>query len=257
MIRVGVNGACGRMGRAACAAVAGEHGLELVAAVSPHHAGDIVEGLSVQAELRAFRASSCDVVVDLTVAAAAREAVPKLLDQGIHVVVGTSGLGDDDLAAFEAACAGEGAGNVVVAANFAISAVVLLRLAEIAAPFFDTVEIVELHHDRKIDAPSGFAAATAERIAAASSDWAADPTTQESVPGARGGAGPAGIRIHSVRMRGMVAHQEVIFGAAGQTLTLRQDSYDRASFMPGLLLACTRVGSRRGLTIGLGPLLDL
>ncbi len=257
MIRVGVNGACGRMGRAACAAVAGDGGLELVAAVSPRHVGETVEAVTVAGDIAAFGDADCDVVVDLTNAAVARSVVPALVGQGIDVVVGTSGLGDDDLAAFEVACAGEGAGNVVVAANFAISAVVLLRLAEIAAPFFDTVEIVELHHDRKIDAPSGFAAATAARIAAASSDWAADPTTQESVPGARGAAGPAGIRIHSVRMRGMVAHQEVIFGAAGQTLTLRQDSYDRASFMPGLLLACTRVGSRPGVTLGLGPLLDL
>ena len=118
--------------------------------------------------------------------------MPALVGQGIDVVVGTSGLGDDDLASFGAACAGEGAGNVVVAANFAISAVVLLRLAEIAAPFFDTVEIVELHHDRKIDAPSGFAAATAARIAAASSDWAADPTTEESVPGRAGEPGRPG-----------------------------------------------------------------
>jgi 4-hydroxy-tetrahydrodipicolinate reductase len=245
------------MGRAACAAVAGDDRLELVAAVSPHHVGDNVEGLAVQAALGAFSAASCDVVVDLTNAAVARAAVPVLVRQGIHVVVGTSGLGDDDLTAFEDACAAEGAGNVVVAANFAISAVVLLRLVEIAAPFFDTVEIVELHHDGKIDAPSGFAAATAARIAAASSEWAPDPTTLESVAGARGGAGPAGIRIHSVRMRGMVAHQEVIFGAAGQTLTLRQDSYDRASFMPGLLVACARVGSRPGVTRGLEPLLDL
>jgi 4-hydroxy-tetrahydrodipicolinate reductase len=245
------------MGRAACAAVAGDDRLALVAAVSPHHVGDIVEGLAVQADLGAFSAASCDVVVDLTNAAVARAAVPVLVRQGIDVVVGTSGLGDEDLTAFEDACAAEGAGNVVVAANFAISAVVLLRLVEIAAPFFDTVEIVELHHDGKIDAPSGFAAATAARIAAASSEWAPDPTTLESVAGARGGAGPAGIRIHSVRMRGMVAHQEVIFGAAGQTLTLRQDSYDRASFMPGLLLACARAGSRPGVTRGLEPLLDL
>ena len=177
---------------------------------------------------------------------------------GIHAVVGTTGLGDDDLAAFEAACAGEGAGTVVVAANFAISAVLMMRFAEIAAPFFDTAEIIELHHDRKIDAPSGTPLRPPSAMAAASSRLGAGPDDDtRSVPGARGGAGPAGIRIHSVRMRGMVAHQEVILGAAGQTLTLRQDSYDRASFMPGVLLACKRVATRPGLTLGLEPLLDL
>ena len=142
----------------------------------------------------------------------------------------------------QAAFAGEGAGNVVVAANFAISAVLLMRFAEIAAPFFDTAEIIELHHDGKIDAPSGTAArhrrAHRRRVVrlGAGPDHAGG---RSRAPAAA--PGPAGIRIHSVRMRGMVAHQEVIFGAAGQTLTLRQDSYDRASFMPGVLLACKRV----------------
>jgi len=126
-----------------------------------------------------------------------------------------------------------------------------------AAPFFDTAEIIELHHDNKADAPSGTALATADRIAAASADWAPDPTTSEVLPGARGGIGPAGIRVHSVRMRGMVAHQEVIFGAVGQTLTLRQDSYDRESFMPGVVLACKRIADFPGLTRGLDALLDL
>jgi 4-hydroxy-tetrahydrodipicolinate reductase len=145
----------------------------------------------------------------------------------------------------------------VVAANFAISAVLMMRFAEIAAPFFETAEIVELHHDAKVDAPSGTALTTARRMAAASADWAADPTEHEVVPGARGGAGPAGIRLHAVRMRGMVAHQEVILGAQGQTLTLRQDSYDRTSFMPGVVLACKRVAEHPGLTLGLDALLGL
>jgi 4-hydroxy-tetrahydrodipicolinate reductase len=145
----------------------------------------------------------------------------------------------------------------VIAANFAISAVLMMRFAEIAAPFFDTAEIIELHHDGKADAPSGTAVVTAERMAAASADWAADPTTHEVIEGARGGVGPAGIHVHSVRMRGMVAHQEVILGAAGQTLILRQDSYDRVSFMPGVVLACKQVIDRPGLTLGLDPLLGL
>jgi 4-hydroxy-tetrahydrodipicolinate reductase len=257
VIRVGVNGAGGRMGHTVCRAVAGDAELELVAAVDPGAAGQHVEGVEIADDLGAFGEARCGVVVDFTVAAAARRSVPALVTNGIHVVVGTTGLTDDDLAAFEAAGSADDSGHVLVAANFAISAVLLMHLAELAAPFFDTAEIIELHHDQKADAPSGTALVTADRMAAASSTWAPDPTTTEVLPGARGGAGPAGIRVHSVRMRGMVAHQEVILGAAGQTLTLRQDSYDRESFMPGVLLACKRIGGRPGLTRGLEPLLDL
>ena len=132
-----------------------------------------------------------------------------------------------------------------------------MRLAEIAAPYFDTAEIIELHHDGKADAPSGTAMATADRMAAASDQWAPDPTRTEVLAGARGGAGAAGIRIHAVRMRGMVAHQEVILGALGQSLTIRQDSYDRDSFMPGVILACKHVAEHDGLTVGLDKLLGL
>ena len=196
------------------------------------------------------------MVVDFTVAAAARTTVPWLAMHGIHAVVGTTGLNDDDLATFRSEFGGDGP-NCVVAANFSISAVLMMRFAELAAPFFDTAEIIELHHDTKTDAPSGTALATAERMAAASSQWAPDPTQTEVVAGARGGGGPAGIRLHSVRMRGMVAHQEVILGALGQTLVLRQDSYDRASFMPGVLLACKHVAERPGLTVGLDAILGL
>ncbi len=121
--------------------------------------------------------------------------------------------------------------------NFAISAVLMMRFAELAAPYFDTAEIIELHHDEKIDAPSGTAIATAERMAAASSEWAPDPTTKIVLEGARGGVGAGGIPIHSVRLRGLVAHQEVLLGTTGQSLTIRQDSYDRTSYMPGVLLA--------------------
>ncbi len=244
------------MGAAVCAAVAADPDLELVAAVDPHAGGVAVEGLTIGAEPKTFVDAGAEVVVDFTVAAAARTTVPWLAMHGIHAVVGTTGLNDDDLATF-AAEFGRGGPNCVVAANFSISAVLMMRFAELAAPFFDTAEIIELHHDTKTDAPSGTAMATAERMAAASSQWAPDPTTTEVVPGARGGSGPAGIHLHSVRMRGMVAHQEVILGALGQTLILRQDSYDRASFMPGVLLAVKHVAERPGLTVGLDAILGL
>jgi 4-hydroxy-tetrahydrodipicolinate reductase len=174
----------------------------------------------------------------------------------IHAVVGTTGLTDDDLASF-AEEFGNGGPNCIVAPNFSLSAVLMMRFAETAAPYFDTAEIIELHHDGKADAPSGTAIVTADRMAAASGEWAADPTTTEALPGARGGTGPAGIRIHAVRMRGMVAHQEVILGALGQTLTIRQDTFDRQSFMPGVILACKHVAEHEGLTVGLDRLLGL
>jgi 4-hydroxy-tetrahydrodipicolinate reductase len=255
-MRVGVCGAGGRMGATVCHAVAADPALELVAAVDPHAAGSTIEGVTIAAEPKAFADSGAEVVVDFTVAAAARKTVPWLAMHGIHAVVGTTGLTDDDLETFRTEFCGGGP-NCVVAANFSISAVLMMRFAEIAAPFFDTAEVIELHHDGKADAPSGTAMATVERMAAASSEWAPDPTTHEVLPGARGGAGPGGIHVHSVRMRGMVAHQEVILGALGQTLTLRQDSYDRESFMPGVLLACKRVADHPGVTIGLDAILGL
>jgi len=244
------------MGGTVARAVAADDELELVAAVDLNAPGATIEGVTISSSQGVFESAGCDVVVDFTVAAAARAAIPAVLAHGIHAVVGTTGLTDADLDSF-AAASEAGGGNALVAANFSISAVLLMRLSELAAPFFDTVEIIELHHDNKADAPSGTALATADRIAAASADWAPDPTTSEVLPGARGGLGPAGIRLHSVRMRGMVAHQEVILGAAGQTLTLRQDSYDRESFMPGVLLACKRITDFPGLTRGLDALLDL
>ena len=255
-IRVGVCGAGGRMGATVCRAITGDDAFELVAAVDPS-AADMVGGVTVAADIAEFAAAECEVVVDFTTAGAARQNVPELVSQGIHVVVGTTGLTEEDLAAFAVAAAALESGHVLVAANFSISAVLLMRLCELAAPFFDTTEIIELHHDGKVDAPSGTAITTAERIAAASDEWAGDPTTKETIAAARGATGAAGIRIHAVRMRGMVAHQEVIFGARGQTLTLRQDSYDRESFMPGVLLACQRIVELPGLTIGLDALLGV
>ncbi|MEO5723147.1 MAG: 4-hydroxy-tetrahydrodipicolinate reductase, partial [Ilumatobacteraceae bacterium] len=198
--------------------------------------------------------AGCQVTVDFTVVAAARTTLRWLAEQGIHAVVGTTGFTSEDFDSLRQAFT---TSNCLVASNFAISAVLMMRFAELAAPYFDTAEIIELHHDQKVDAPSGTAVTTAERMAAASSNWAPDPTTHEIYPGARGGTGPAGIHLHSVRMRGMVAHQEVILGAAGQTLTIRQDSFDRASYMPGVTLACRGIAEHPGLTLGLDAFLNI
>lgn len=254
-IKVGVLGAAGRMGMAVCEAVDADPGLSLVAAFDPHTTTpDTPQGIALDWDLDTFIGRGPDVVVDFTVSEAARENLPVIAAAGIHAVVGTTGFDDDDLEMLRGFFTKS---NCLVAANFAISAVLMMRFAEIAAPFFETGEVIELHHDQKIDAPSGTAVATVGRMAAASTDWADDPTEHEVYPGARGGEGPAGIRVHSVRMRGMVAHQEVILGALGQSLTIRQDSYDRSSFMPGVVLACKRIAGHSGVTLGLDAILDI
>lgn len=242
MIRVGVVGAAGRMGQAVCRAVDDDPALTLAARVD------------VDDDLVALTDAGCDVAVDFTVVDAARRTLPFLADHGIHAVVGTTGFTDDDLARFRSAFTES---NCLIAPNFAIGAVLMIRFAEIAAPFFDTAEIIEYHHDQKVDAPSGTASHTAMRMAAASSQWAVDPTTHESAPGARGGLGPAGIRVHAVRMRGVVANQEVVLGTTGQTLTIRHDTIDRTSFMPGVVLACRAIADHPGLTVGLDSYLGL
>ena len=255
-MRIGVNGAAGRMGRTVCAAVVADPDLVFAAAVDPFGVGQTVEGIEVSEHLHAFSEAGCDVVVDFTVADAARNTLPWLGLHGIHAVVGTTGFTADDLALFESTFSSDGGPNCVIAPNFAISAVLMMRFAEMAAPFFDTAEIIELHHDRKIDAPSGTAVTTAERMSdARGGAFDPDPTTDVVWEGARGGGGPNGIRVHSVRMRGMVAHQEVILGAQGQTLTIRQDSYDRDSFMPGVVLACKKIADIPGLSRSLDPFL--
>jgi 4-hydroxy-tetrahydrodipicolinate reductase len=253
-IKVGVVGAGGRMGRAVCTAVTLDPDLELVAAVAPRLAGESHHGLTITGDLRSLADAGCDVVVDFTNADAARVTVPWLAMHGVHAVVGTTGLTDADVEAFRSEFSGS---NCIIVANFAISAVLMMRFAELAAPYFESAEIIELHHEEKIDAPSGTAVATAKRMAAASNEWLPDPTQDERYPGSRGGEGPAGIRLHSVRMRGLVAHQEVILGAYGQTLTIRQDSYDNISFMPGVILACKHIAEHPGLTLGLEAMLNM
>ncbi len=245
------------MGRTVCAAIEADSELKLVAAVDRHADGPApCDGVALNTNLQAFADAQCDVVVDFTVADAARTALPWLGMHGIHAVVGTTGFNDEDIAVFESAFSGDSGPNCLIAPNFAISAVLMMRFAEMAAPWFETAEVIELHHTRKIDAPSGTAVTTIERMAAArDSDFAADPTEIEVYPGARGGAGPRGIRAHAIRMQGMVAHQEVILGAEGQTITIRQDSYDRSSFMPGVVLACKKISEHPGLTRTLDPFL--
>src|SRR5258706_3803146 len=181
--KVGVVGAGGRMGRTVCAAVALDPELDLVAAVGRSAAGEPCHGVTTARELRALADAGCEVVVDFTTAASARVTLPWLAMHGVHAVVGTTGFNDVDLANFRSEFTGS---NCVIASNFAISAVLMMRFAEMAAPYFDTGEVIELHHDAKIDAPSGTAIATAERMATASPEWSPDPTQHEVYPGARG-----------------------------------------------------------------------
>lgn len=242
MIRVGVVGAAGRMGQEVCRTVEADPGTDLVARI------DIDDSLEVLVE------SGADVVVDFTVLDVARQTLSFAAAHGIHAVVGTTGFDQADLDGFRS---GFTSSNALIAPNFAIGAVLMIRMAELAAPHFETAEIIEFHHNNKIDAPSGTATHTAERMAAASADWAADPTTNEVYDGARGGEGPAGIRVHAVRMVGAVANQEVVLGTTGQTLTIRHDTVDRTSFMPGVLVGVKRVGEFPGLTVGLDTYLGL
>jgi 4-hydroxy-tetrahydrodipicolinate reductase len=261
VIRVGVVGAAGRMGRAVCAAVAEDPELELAAAINPGRDGEPLGPviglpdvtLPIRDGLDELSASGAEVAVDFTRPDSVMANVRWGLDHGLHLVVGTSGLSPSNLEEIRSRLDGGHAG-VVVAPNFAIGAVLLQRFAEEASRFFPAGEVIELHHEGKVDAPSGTAAATARRMAAARTTAWSGPA-DESVPGVRGGE-VDGIRVHSVRLPGLVAHQEVVFGGAGQTLSLRHDSTDRSSFMPGVLLAIKAVPSRPGLTVGLEPLLE-
>ena len=259
-ITVGVFGAGGRMGTSVCAAVDADAELELVAAVDPGAPGRVLAPAGARGHEVTVVGSTYEmrvrpsVMVDFTHLDAARENLRWCAANGLHAVVGTTGFTDADLSEIGQAFT---TSNCLIAPNFAIGAILMMRFAEMAAPFFDTAEVIEFHHDAKRDAPSGTAMRTAERMAAASSDWAADPTTIDTIPNSRGGLGPAGIRVHAVRMRGVVANQEVTLGTTGQTLTIRHDTSDRDSFMPGVVLAVKGVAARPGLTIGLDPLLDL
>ncbi len=239
-IGVAVVGASGRMGATVCNAVDAAPDLTLAAR------------LDVGDDVARVTDAGATVAVEFTVPAATEANVHALVDAGVHVVVGTTGWDDARLARLRERIEGTGVG-VLVAPNFAIGAVLAMRFAEQAARWFESVEVIEQHHPDKVDAPSGTARHTAARIAAARRDAGLGPVpdaTTTALPGARG-ADVDGVAVHAVRLRGLVAHQEVLLGNAGEVLTIRHDSIDRVSFMPGVLHAVRTVASRPGLTVGL------
>jgi 4-hydroxy-tetrahydrodipicolinate reductase len=240
--RVAVLGAAGRMGSEVVRAVEAAADLELAAS---YDVDDVVD------------LSGVDVAVDFTHPDSVMDNLRACVDAGVHAVVGTTGFDEQRLAELRGWLAEAPSVGVVVAPNFGVAAVLMMQFAAQAARFFESVEIVELHHPRKADAPSGTARRTAELIAEARKGLPPMPdATMTSLEGARG-SDVAGVRVHAVRLDGLVAHQEVLLGGHGESLTIRHDSYDRASFMPGVLLAVRAVGSRPGLTVGLESLLDL
>jgi len=259
VIDVLVNGAAGRMGNEALRAVTAAEGMRVVAAVDPPNSGkrisDGAGGLMVcSADLSsAIAESSPHVMLDFTHPSAVEDALHIALAAGIDCVVGTTGVSEEALRALISQ-APEGT-TLFLAPNFAIGAVLMMRFAEQAARFMPHVEIIELHHDQKADAPSGTALRTAGLIASARSE-----TPQTSCPGTElsqgaRGACVEGVAVHSVRLPGLVAHQEIVFGDQGQTLTIRHDSLDRTSFMPGVILAIREVGHRSGFIVGLENLM--
>ncbi len=263
-IRVAVSGALGRMGREVCRTVLATEGLELVDAYDSRAAGEdlgpvlgtaptgiVVRELTPQ-HLQQY---SPQVLVDFTTPLSVMQNITLSLEAGVRPVVGTTGITGADLEHIREMVKKRGIG-AIIAPNFALGAVLLMKFAAAAARFFPQAEIIELHHDQKIDAPSGTALKTAEMIAAAR---LRQPQSREELiklPGVRGGL-QDGINIHSIRLSGLVAHQEVIFGGEGQTLSLRHDSYDRRSFMPGVVLAIKKVPALDDLVYGLENILDL
>ncbi|PXY27985.1 4-hydroxy-tetrahydrodipicolinate reductase [Prauserella muralis] len=246
-IRVAVFGSRGRMGAQAVRAVENADDLELVAAVD---AGD---------ERSAVTDAKAEVVIDFTHPDAVMDNLRFAVDAGLHAVVGTTGFSEERLTTLRGWLADRPELGVLIAPNFALGAVLAMRFAQQAARFYDSAEVIELHHNRKADAPSGTAAHTARLIGQARADAGVAPgpdATSSELPGARG-ASVGDVRVHSVRLPGLVAHEEILFGGEGETLTIRHDSLDRASFMPGVLLGVRSVRTRPGLTVGLEHVLDL
>lgn len=268
-IRVGVFGAGGQMGSNVCRAVNAEPDLTLVAAVDPKFAGEDIAHvagisgfhLTVSEEAEALLDGEADVAVDFTEAASAFKNAQWCIRHAMHAVIGTTGMSDEHIRNLEHLLKAEGGeSNIFIAPNLAIGAVLMMQFARMAAKWFPDAEIIELHHAVKRDAPSGTALRTLEGIVAGRMMAENEPTPAQDIgeilPGARG-AEKDGVRIHSVRLPGLVAHQEVIFGGPGQTLTIRHDSMDRSSFMPGVLLAIREVSKHPGLTVGLERLLEI
>ncbi|GFG85542.1 4-hydroxy-tetrahydrodipicolinate reductase [Mycolicibacter algericus] len=244
-MRVAVLGARGKVGATMVAAVRDADDLTLSAEVD---AGD---------SLSLLTDGDTEVVIDFTHPDVVMDNLKFLIDNGIHAVVGTTGFTAERLAQVRSWLEAKPGAAVLIAPNFAIGAVLSMHFAVQAAKFFESVEVIELHHPHKADAPSGTATRTAALIAEARKGLPANPdATSTGIPGARG-ADVDGVPVHSVRLAGLVAHQEVLFGTMGETLTIRHDSIDRTSFVPGVLLAVRRVAGFPGLTIGIEPLLDL
>ncbi|MCK8114233.1 4-hydroxy-tetrahydrodipicolinate reductase [Anaerosoma tenue] len=258
MITVLVSGAAGRMGSEVVRAVSAEDDLRLVAAVDPAHAGEQVQdspGLAYAGDLaETLEATRPDVMVDFTHPSVVAGNIETALARGVHCVVGTTGLPVQTLEDLAARARDDAC--LFVAPNFAIGAVLMMRFAAEAARFMPHVEIVELHHDRKADAPSGTALRTAGLIAAARDHVPESPGRETEIADGARGALVDDVTIHSVRLPGLVAHQEVLFGGQGQTLSLRHDSIDRTSFMPGVILAVRKVTGRNGLIVGLERLME-
>jgi 4-hydroxy-tetrahydrodipicolinate reductase len=255
------------MGQAVCRALLATDDLELVAAVARstgvgHPLRDLVPeapvDLLVGESLSDLVAAEAEVVVDFSRPEATLEAIEGLLPDGVHLVSGTTGLPAAALDQLAALAGKADHGNAIWAPNFALGAVLATHFATIAARWYPAAEVIELHHQGKVDAPSGTAIRTANAIAAARGEPEPGgiPASKESVAGVRGGD-VGGVRVHSVRLPGLVAHQEVLFGGQGEVLTVRHDSLDRSSFMPGVLLAVREATTRTGLTVGLEPLLGL
>lgn len=246
-IKVAVLGAAGRMGSEAVKAVTDAADMELVASLGR---GD---------DLQQIIDAGATHIVDLSVPASTEQNVRFAIEHGLHAVVGTTGWSDERRAALEALLAEHPENGVLIAPNFALGSVLASAFAATAAKYFESVEIIELHHPNKVDAPSGTAVRTAELIAKSreAAGVAPSPDATETQLGGARGAEVDGIHVHSVRLRGLVAHQEVLLGGPGEQLTLRHDSYDRASFMPGVLLGLRTVASRPGLTYGLDGYLEL
>ena len=246
-MKVGVLGALGKVGSEVCRAVEEAPDLELVAA------------LDRDDDLEELARAGAEAVVDFTHPDAVMGNLEACIGAGVHAVVGTTGFDEQRLEQVRGWLRDAPSVGVLVAPNFGIAAVLMMQFAAQAARFFESVEIVELHHARKADAPSGTARRTAELVAAARREAGVGPApdaTTSALPGARG-ADVDGVPVHAVRLAGLVAHQEVLLSGSGESLTIRHDSYDRASFMPGVLLGCREIASRPGLTVGLEHLLDL